>query len=62
MLLRKCVRFLRRVYAYVKTVHAKKLAKILLFFDMTKYFCKKIQKKCILHDLFGISGLMGLHN
>ena len=43
-------------------VSSKGVPTLLLFFDMTKYFCKKIQKKCILHDLFGISGLMGLHN
>ena len=36
---------------YVRTVHAKKLAKVLLFFELTKYFRKKNQKKCILHDL-----------
>jgi hypothetical protein len=28
----------------------KKRAKLLLFFDITKYFAKKNQKKCILHD------------
>ena len=41
---------------------AKKRAKVRLFFDMTKYFHKKIQKKCILHGLLGILGLIGLHN
>jgi len=35
-------------------IAAKKRAKLLLFFDMTKYFLKKNQKKCILHGLFGI--------
>ena len=43
-------------YTYVRDGHtAKKHAKVLLFFDMTKFFCKKIQKKCILYDLLGIS-------
>ena len=50
------------VYAYMRTVHAKKPAKVQLFFDIAKLFGKKIQKKCILHDLFGILGIMGLHN
>jgi len=45
----------------MRTVHAKKPAKVQLFFDIAKLFGKKIQKKCILHDLFGILGLMGLH-
>jgi len=36
-------------------VHAlKKRAKVLLFFEIRKYFLKKNQKKCILHGLFGI--------
>ena len=33
---------------------AKKRAKVLLFFELTKYFSKKNQKKCILHDLRAI--------
>ena len=40
---------------------AKKHAKLLLFFDITKYFCKKNQKNAILHDLFGSLSLLGLH-
>ena len=35
---------------------AKKRAKVRLFFDMTKFFKKKIQKIFILHGLFGIVG------
>jgi len=31
----------------VNTLPTKKRAKVLLFFDMTKYFGKKNQKKCI---------------
>ena len=43
------------IYTYVRDGHtAKKHAKVLLFFDMTKLFRKKIQKKFILHDLLGI--------
>ena len=42
-----------------KPVHAlKKRAKVLLFSDMTKYFCKKNQKKCILQALLGILGII----
>ena len=44
-------------YAYTSVqgrIGAKKRAKVQLFFDMTKYFLKKNQKKCILHGLFGI--------
>ena len=33
------------IRAYERAVHAKKPAKVLLFFDMTKYFLKKMQKK-----------------
>ena len=29
--------------AFVHTLPTKKRAKVLLFFDMTKYFCKKMQ-------------------
>ena len=36
-----------RMYVRIGRVQAKKLAKVLLFFDMTKYFYKKNQKKCI---------------
>ena len=37
------------------TVHAKKPAKLLLFFDMTKYFLKKMQKIFVFFDfvMFG---------
>ena len=44
------------LYIHVRSshVHVKKLAKLLLFFDMTKFFSKKNQKKCILHAIFGI--------
>ncbi len=32
---------------YVRgSVRAKKLAKVLLFFELTKFFLKKMQKKC----------------
>ena len=44
-------------YAYTSVqgrIGAKKRAKVQLFFDMGKYFDKKIQKKCILHDLRAI--------
>jgi len=30
--------------AYYDAFHAKKRAKVLLFYETTKYFCKKIQK------------------
>jgi len=53
------------VYAYMRTVHAKKPAKVQLFFDIAKLFGKKIQKKCILHDLhviFGHLNLFGMGN
>ena len=46
--------FFLRIYVHISHVRAKKLAKILQNFHMAKYFCKKNQKKCILHDLFDI--------
>ena len=36
-----------RVYVRIGHVQAKKLAKVLLFFELTKYFLKKMQKKFI---------------
>ena len=60
-----CAAFLL-ILSHIRTCEAghtaKKRAKVRLFFDMTKYFHKKIQKKCILHGLLGILGLIGLHN
>ena len=35
-------------------LYAKKPAKLLLFFDMCKYFCKKNQKIVLLRALFDI--------
>ena len=46
--------FFLRIYVHISHVRAKKPAKLLLFFELTKYFLKKNQKKCILHDLFDI--------
>jgi hypothetical protein len=37
-----------------RALRAKKPAKLLLFFELTKYFGKKNQKMQFLHDLFGI--------
>ena len=46
------------LYTYAReALRDKKPAKVQLFPDMTKFFCKKIQKKCILHGLLGIFGL-----
>ena len=39
--------FFLRIYVHISHVRAKKLAKLLLFFELTKYFLKKNQKKCI---------------
>jgi len=45
---------LRTVYCpWVYPFRAKKPAKLQLFSDMTKYFCKKNQKNAFLHALFG---------
>ena len=38
-----------RIYTREGHIAAKKLAKVLLFFDMTKYFSKKMQKIFIFH-------------
>ena len=46
--------FFLRIYVHISHVRAKKPAKILQIFHMAKYFYKKNQKKCILHDLFDI--------
>ena len=37
--------FFLRTYVHISHVRAKKLAKLLLFFELTKYFYKKNQKK-----------------
>ena len=45
MFLASCLLIPCFFYIHVRvlgTVEAKKLAKVLLFFDMTKYFCKKM--------------------
>ena len=40
------------LYMHVRSshVHAKKLAKVLLFFELTKYFDKKMQKIFIFYQ------------
>ena len=47
--------FLLYIRVHVGTVRTKKLAKLLLFFDMTKYFLKKMQKIFIFFEfaMFG---------
>ena len=53
------------VYAYMRTVHAKKPAKVQLFFDICKLFCKKIQKKVHFARFtchFGHLNLFGMGN
>ena len=46
-----CAAFFFLFLSHIRTCEAghtaKKHAKVLLFFDMTKYFCKKMQKKFI---------------
>ena len=43
--------------AYYDAFHAKKRAKVLLFFELTKYFCKKMHLKMhFLYNLLIING------
>ena len=53
--------FLLYIHVRTSTVHAKKPAKILQIFHMTKYFLKKNQKKCIFALFRWHFSQLGLH-